>query len=100
MTSIEPGLDLRRVADPADRLDEHVDGDGEQQQPVGDGGEDLDPLPAERAPSAGRPLGERDRAERQRDADRVGGHVPGVGEQGQRAGHDGADHLGDQHGER
>ncbi len=92
------GLDLRRVADPPDRLGEHEHRDGDEQEAVRDRGEDLDPLPAERASSASRPLGERDRAERQRDADRVGRHVPGVGEQGQGAGHDRADHLGHQHG--
>ena len=96
----QTGADLRRLADPADRLDEHVAGDAQQQQAVRDGGEDLDPLPAEGAPSACGSLGEGDRAEGQRDAGRVGGHVARVGQQGQRAGHHGADDLGGQHGQR
>src|SRR3712207_8594793 len=50
--------------------------------------EDLQPLPAERAPPPGRPLRQGERAERQRDARGVGGHVPGIGQQGQGAGED------------
>ena len=93
----ESGLDVRWIADPPDGLDEHVHRDGDQQQPVGDGGQDLHPLPAERASSPGRPLRQRDRPECQGDPDGVGGHVPGIGEQGQGPGQDGADHLQHEH---
>jgi hypothetical protein len=90
------GVDLGRVPDPADRLHDDVAGDGDQQQPVGDGAEDLRALPAEGAPSAGGALGQRDRPERQTEAQGVGGHVPGVGEQGQRPGdHRAGDLRGD-----
>jgi hypothetical protein len=65
----------------------------EQQQPVGDSREHFDPLPAEGAPAAGGPLGQGDRAERHTEAEGVGRHVRGVGEQRQRARQPGADQL-------
>ena len=53
------GEDVGRVAEAADRLDEDVDGDAEQQHRVGQGGEDLQPVQPERAVRALRRRGRR-----------------------------------------
>jgi hypothetical protein len=90
----QAGPDLGWLADPAHRLHQDVSGDDEQQQPVGDGGEDLDPLPAEGAPAARRPLCEGDRPQRQGDPGSIGSHVARVGQQCQRSRHQTADDLG------
>ena len=68
--------DLGRVADAAERFDEHPAGDAEQQHRVGERGEDLEPVQAERAlrmfTRGRRGL---DRGERHAQAERVGCHV-------------------------
>src|SRR5690242_6349194 len=57
------------------------------------------PLPAE-GPAGGRdPSGHPDRQQGEADAERVGGHVAGVGEQREAAGEQSDDHLEDQHGD-
>ena len=59
-----PGEHLGRVAEAADRLDQHVDRDAEEQHGVGEGGEDLEPVEAEGAvPAAGAAVGELDGGE-------------------------------------
>ena len=88
------GRDVRRVGEPADRLDQHEDRDAGEQHGVGQRGEHLEPVEAERALRVGGgPAGGGDRGERHRDAEHVGEHVPGVGEQGQRAGQQRGDRL-------
>ena len=93
------------VAEPPGRLDEHVDRHAEQQHRVGEGGEDLQPVQAERVvPAFGASAGELDRGEGHAEADHVGEHVAGVGDQRQRvgddAGHDLHQHEDCEDGER
>src|SRR5690606_23931264 len=68
-----------------------------EQQAVGGGGEDLQPLPAGRTSGRRRPLGQRHRQEGDRNADEVGGQMPGNGEEDEGAGDVSADQLRDQH---
>ena len=83
------GEHVDRIAEAADRLDEDVDGDAEQQHRVGQGGEDLQAVQAERAVRAlVAAAGEVDGGEGHADADDVGEHVAGVRQQGERAGDD------------
>ncbi len=56
-------------------------------------------LVAEGTPIGGRQGGDVGGRERDRDGGRVGEHVPGVGEQRQRAGDQGADDLDDRDGQ-
>jgi hypothetical protein len=71
-------------------------GDPEQEDGVGDGGQDLGAMEAVRPAGCGRPGGHPERRERHREAEDVGEHVAGVGEQRERAGEEAADHLGDE----
>ena len=83
-----PGRHLRRVGEPADRLHHHEARDAGQQDRVGQGGEHLQPVQPERALASRCPA--RPAAviggQRHGDAEHVGEHVAGVGEQRQRAG--------------
>ena len=100
--------DLRRVAEPLERLVEDEDGDTEQQHRVGDRGEHLGAMPAVGARRRCRPVArQQHRSEPHEHGDQVGQHVPGVGQQGdrldqQRGGQldgeeDGQDRRGDDH---
>ena len=98
-TSIGSAQHLGRVADAADRLDEHVDRDPDEQHGVGEGGQDLEPVEPERAVRAGRGArGELDGGQGHPESEDVGEHVAGVGQQGQRVGEEPADHLDDHEG--
>jgi len=95
-------VDLRSIAEAADRLHHHVPGHPEQQHRVGQRGEDLQSVQAEgtarpsgslaRSVAVGQPDGGQGHAQ----AGHVGHHVPGVGEQGQRS-RGQADHQFDHH---
>ena len=79
---------------------EHVAGHAEQQHGVGQRGQDLQPVQAERALRvvAGVRCGV-DGGQRHAQAEGVGGHVAGVGQQGERAGDEAGDDLDDQEGQ-
>ena len=78
---------MGRVVEPPDRLGEYVAGYCEQQHRVGQRGDDLQPVEPERALAVGgRAAGGGDRCQRHADAEGIGGHVPGVGQQRERAG--------------
>ena len=74
-------VDIRRVGEPPDRLDEHPRRHGDQQQAVQQRGEDLRPAIPERAPSAGGARGRPRRGDSQSDGADVGEHMARVGEQ-------------------
>ena len=92
----QPRGDLGWVRQPSPGLDQDERRNPEQQNGVGDRGEDLEPQVAERAPAARRAGREPDREQRQPDPRDVGEHVPGVGEQGQAVRGDGAADLDDE----
>ena len=70
--------------------------DPEQEHGVGDGGQDLGAVEPERLAQGGRTGGDPQRPERHPQPDDVRQHVAGIGEQGQRAGEQAADDLGDE----
>ena len=90
----QAGLDLARLAQPVDRLDQHPDGHPDQQQGVAQRGQHLGPLHAVRAARAGGPGAQAGPDQGQHQSGGVGQHVAGVGQQGQRAGEQAADDLG------
>ena len=94
-------VDVRSVPEATDRLDQDVGGDAGEQHGVGQGGEDLQAVQPERAvPALAATAGELDRRQGHADADHVGDHVAGVGEQGQRVRQQPGDDLDDhEHGE-
>ena len=96
----ETGLDRPGRQDAGDPADDHADPDDRDDQPVHQRGEDLGALPPEGARGGRGPGGEGRGAERQPDPGGVGEHVPGVGDQRERPGHQPADHLDHQHDER
>jgi hypothetical protein len=67
--------------------------DAEQQHGVGEGGEDLQAVEPEGPVGALAGRGELDRGQRQAEAEDVGEHVPGVGQQGERPGGEAGHHL-------
>ena len=85
-TSTSAALDVRRVDQAADALEQDQQGEHEQRDAVGLGREDLDALEAVGHHALRRPRGEPDRHQRERDRGRVGEHVAGVREQRERAG--------------
>ncbi len=89
--------DLGFSAEAPDGLDEHVDGHAEQEQRVDEGGEDLEPVEAERVLTglgpALVPAGELDGGEGHAKPDDIGEHVARVGQQGEGVGEDPADGL-------
>jgi hypothetical protein len=99
----ERALDLRRLDEPADALVDDQGAEQEQGDAIDLGGQDLRPLHPVGEAAGRRALGEAERRQGQSERDRVGEHVPGVGEQGQGggddAGHDLGDHEGDDQGE-
>ena len=86
-------LHLRRRLEAAPGLGEDGAGDGEQHGGVDGRGQDLRPGGAVGAPRGRRPAAEPDGDEGQRQAEDVGAHVGGVGEQGQAAGEDAPEQL-------
>ena len=88
---------LGLTGQPAHRLDEDVDRHAEEQEGVDEGGQDLQSVQAERVLPPVRLLGvttgQLDRRQRHAEAEDVGEHVPGIGEEGQRVGQDPADGL-------
>ena len=94
----QPALELRGVAEPADRAVGDPAGQAQQDQAVGAGGQDLGAGVAERPARAGTTaaLRDRDRRERHDDAERVAQHVAGIGQQREAAGDPGDDCFDDQ----
>ena len=92
-TSICAASTLDRVEQSSYAGDGEVAADPEQHDRVDQGGEDLGAVVAERPARRGGQRGDVRRGERQHDRGGVGEHVARVGEQGQRAGQDGADEL-------
>ena len=85
---------------PDHRLDQNERAQPEQQHGVGDGGQDLGPQVAEGADVARGAGGEVHRQQRQPDARRVSGHMPGVGDEDEGVGQHAADDLRRQDGQR
>ncbi len=85
---------VRRITESSCCLVEHVSGDPEQEHRVDQRRQDLEPVEPER-PLRALPCMRRrlDRCERHAETDRIGGHVPGVGEQRQRTGRQPDDDL-------
>ncbi len=74
-------------------LEQDEGGHTEQQHGVGCGGQDLEPVVAERLADRGRARPEADGQQCQAHAHGIGQHVAGVGQQGQAVGEEAADHL-------
>ncbi len=92
--------DLRGLGQAADRLVEHVDGHPEQEDRVGEGGQDLQSVEPEGVVGAAGLLREVDRSQGHADPEHVGEHVAGIREQRERVGDHSHDHLDDhEHGE-
>ena len=87
--------DLDGVEQAPDRLDGDPGGDREEREPVDEGGEHGEAVEAVGAPPVGRAPRDARREPGQRQRGEVRQHVPGVGEQRQRARDDAADRLGD-----
>ena len=86
--------DVGRFAEPGDGLEHHVRGNADEQDRVGERREDLETVNTERVvlgpASPGR---HSDRGERHAEAEDIGGHVSGVGEQGEGVGSEPRDDL-------
>ena len=96
-----PRLDRRLRIEAQHRLDEDVPGDDEEEDGVGERGEDLEPVQPERArPVAAGAVGEADRRQRHADADGVGEQMGGVGQERERSGEERGDRLDDEEGRR
>ena len=93
----QAAVDLDRVAQPIDGLDQHPDSDRHQQQRVAEGRQDLGTLQAKGAFHSCGPGRQGGRDERQDQAGGVGQHMAGVCEQGERTCDESADYLSDQH---
>ena len=91
------GLDLGGRAEAPDGLGEDDHGNDDQDQRVGQRGQDLGPLVAVGPRIVRRTRGNPGRQQRDEDAGGVGEHVPGVGQQGQRAGDQGTHNLDQDH---
>jgi hypothetical protein len=90
------GRHLGRAGEAPDRFVQHPGGHAEQQHRVGQGRDHLEAVQAEGAPGVGGgPAHRDDRRQRHGDAERVGGHVRGVRQQGQGVGQQAADQLGE-----
>ena len=87
-----------RRREPADRLDRDRDRDHREQHAVQQRREHLDALEAERVPIGRGTRRHHGRDERDDQPDGVARHVPGVGEQRERSGEEGADDLRDEDG--
>ena len=94
------GNGFRRIDQPADALDEHVDADRQEGSSLHHRRQYLGPLEAPGAPLARRPLRQDSGQVGEAETADVGEHVARIGEERQAAGEDGADHLGDEHGDR
>ena len=90
----QSAVDLRRVAEAAGGFEEDPGGDEPQTQGVQHGGQDLGSVEAEGLLDGGGAAGDPDGQQRQADGGAVGEHMAGVGQQGQAAGHQAANHLG------
>ena len=94
-----PRLDRRLRIEAQHRLHEDVPGDHEEEDGVGERGEDLEPVQPERArPVAAGAVGEADRRQRHADADGVGEQVGGVRQERERPGEVRRDRLDDEEG--
>ncbi len=89
----EATLDVRRIAEPPNRLPSQQRREHQHRRAVDLRAEDLRAPPAEREAALRRPRGELQRHQRQPDRARVGDHVRGVGQQRHRAGDEADDHL-------
>ena len=96
-TSIGPAFTSSVVTHETEHgFDQHVDRAREEQHRVDERRKDLEPeQPEGPHPVTTSAVGDDDRGERERDADRVGRHVGGVGEQRQRVGDERGDDLDD-----
>ena len=92
----QAALDRARVGEPLDRLDDDPGGDREEREAVDEGGEHREPVEAVGAARVGRAAGDAEGEPGHRQRGEVGQHVPGVGDQRQRAGEEAAGDL-DQH---
>ena len=91
------GSDVGRITETADRLEQHVAGDREQQHRVDECGQDLEAVQPERAlRMRSRGGGRLNGRQRHPEPERVGGHVAGVRQQRQRPGDDAGDDLNHQ----
>ena len=89
----EPGRDLGRLAQALPGLVQHIRRHPEQEDGVGDRGEDLEPQVSEGPFAGGRPARDPDRREGEADPEHVREDVGGVGEQREAVREQGADDL-------
>ena len=90
-------MDFRGLAEAPDGLDHDHHGDDDEDQGVGQGSQYLGPLVSIGPLVARRTGGDPRRHEGDEDSSGVGEHVAGISQQGQRARHDGANHLDAHH---
>ena len=90
------GLDLRGRHEVANRLEGHEDADDGEHAGLERRPDDLGPAHAPGGAVRGRPHRQVRGRQGYDQADDVGEHVPGVGQQGQRPGEEGRDDLGHQ----
>ncbi len=91
------GVDLGRAREPLHPVPDQVAADPEQHQRVDQRSQHLGAVQPEGGPGPGGSRRDVRRPQRQQHRGGVGGHVAGVGQQRQRPGHHGADHLEDHH---
>ncbi len=91
----QPAEHLDRREQPADRLDSDPDHDRDQRHAVDEGGEHLEAMIAVGAAVVVAAPADPEGGVGQGERSRVGGHVPGVGEERQRAGDEAASDLHD-----
>ena len=90
-----PREDLDRLEQPPDGLEDDPADDEQKRHAVDESGQDLEPVIAVRAPGIGGAPPDTEAQPGERERRGVDQHVPGVGEQRQRAGVNPADHLDD-----
>ena len=90
-------IDGLRIGEASGRFDEDVRSDEEQENGVRQRGEDLEPVqPVGALRSVSGSIGGNDGGERHRQSQRVGAHVPRVGQQRERIGRERGNDLDDQ----